>query len=182
MLRYIKGTLGRQTIFRHGAPPTLEAWVDASFANDIYSPASPGRAKSRSGCVVFFMGAVLWFFSRRQTATAVSTCEAELAALCLAARGIIVIRATIEYVFGIKLPETHVHEDNESTISVLVKRIVAGRMRRIRVNIGFVLDAIDRVELYLEPTRTRDQLANALTQSEGRQRHTDSVAKLFPHE
>ena len=81
VLRYIKGTLGRQIIFRHGAPPTLEAWVDASFANDIYSPASPGRAKSRSGCVVFFMGAVLWFFSRRQTATAISTCEAELAAL-----------------------------------------------------------------------------------------------------
>ena len=182
VLRYIKGTLGRQIIFRHGAPPTLEAWVDASFANDIYSPASPGRAKSRSGCVVFFMGAVLWFFSRRQTATAVSTCEAELAALCLAARGIIVIRATIEYVFGIKLPETHVHEDNESTISIFAKRVVAGRMRHIRVNIGFVLDAIDRVELYLEPTRTRDQLANALTQSEGRQRHTDSVAKLFPHE
>ena len=48
-------------------------------------------------------------------------------------------------------------------------------MRHIRVNIGFVLDAIDRVELYLEPTRTRDQLANALTQSEGRQRHADSA-------
>ena len=180
VFRYIKGTLDRRIVFRCGAPLGLEAWVDASFANDIHSPSSPGRAKSRSGCVVFLMGAVLWFFSRRQTATAISTCEAELAALCTAVRGILVIRATVEFVSGSLLPPTLLHEDNASALSIFRKRVIAGRMRHVRVNISFVLDALDYGKIHLVYTKTVNQLANALTQSEVSKRHADSARRLFP--
>ena len=44
-------------------------------------------------------------------------------------------------------------------------------MRHIRVNISFTLDAIDADQMTLEQTPTRDQIANALTHSEGNHNH-----------
>ena len=178
VLRYIKGTLHRRIVFRRNAPLDLALWVDASFANDIHSPTAPGRAKSRSGCVLFFLGAVLWFALRRQTATAMSTCEAELAALCLGVRSLIVVRATV-FVFRVELPPTRVYEDNAAVTRIFKRRSVGGRMRHIRVNISFTLDAIDADQMTLEQTPTRDQIANALTHSEGKIRHDSSIKALF---
>ena len=52
-------------------------------------------------------------------------------------------------------------------------------MRHIRVNISFALDAIDADQMTLEQTPTRDQIANALTHSEGKIRHDSSIKALF---
>ena len=180
VLRYIKATLGRRIIFRQNAPLELAAWVDASFACDIHSPSSPGRSKSRSGCLIFFMGAVLWHASRRQTATALSSCEAELAALCLLARALLVLRMTIEVIFNRKLPPTLIHEDNSGVIGIFRRGDVGGRMRHVRTAISFVLDAATAgfCELKLVPSKL--QLANTLTQAEPADRHAWALARLFP--
>ena len=53
-------------------------------------------------------------------------------------------------------------------------------MRHIRVNISFTFDAIDTDQMILEQTPTRDQIANALTHSEGEIRHDSSIKALFP--
>ena len=63
---------------------------------------------------------------------------------------------------------------------IFKRRSVGGRMRHIRVNISFALDAIDADQMTLEQTPTRDQIANALTHSEGKTRHDSSIKALFP--
>ena len=62
----------------------------------------------------------------------------------------------------------------------IFKRRSVGRMRHIRVNISFTFDAIDTDQMILEQTPTRDQIANALTHSEGKIRHDSSITALFP--
>ena len=180
VLRYMKATIGRRLVFRHGAPLELAAWVDASFACDIHSPSSPGRCKSRSGCLIFFMGTVLWHASRRQTATALSSCEAELAALCLLVRALLVFRVTIAVVFGCDLPATPIYEDNTAVISIFRRGDVGGRMRHTRTAISFALDAIRAAYCYLVYAPSKTQLANTLTQAEPADRHAWALARLFP--
>ena len=63
---------------------------------------------------------------------------------------------------------------------IFKRRLIGGRMRHIRVNISFTLDAIDGGQMVLVQTPTRDQIANALTQSEGKIRHAGSLKDLFP--
>ena len=180
VLRYMKATIGRRLVFRHGAPLELAAWVDASFACDIHSPSSPGRCKSRSGCLLFFMGTVLWHTSRRQTATALSSCEAELAALCLLVRALLVFRMTIAVVFRCDLPATPIYEDNTAVISIFRRGDVGGRMRHTRTAISFALDAIRAAHCYLVYAPSKTQLANTLTQAEPADRHAWALARLFP--
>ena len=85
-----------------GRAPALEAWADASFANDLCK-GSTLLAKSRSGLLVHVYGALLYASSQRQTSVALSTCEAETTAHALATRVIIPIHLTMA-VLGYNLP------------------------------------------------------------------------------
>ena len=64
-------------------------------------------------------------------------------------RGPPTLRATVVFVFRVELPPTRVYEDNAAVARIFKRRSVGGRMRHIRVNISFTLDAIDADQMTL---------------------------------
>ena len=59
-------------------------------------------------------------------------------------RSLIVVRATIVFVFRVELPPTRIYEDNAAVTRIFKRRSVGGRMRHIRINISFTLEPSTR--------------------------------------
>jgi hypothetical protein len=83
ILRYLRGTQEKGIIFKKNRSNNIDCHVDADFAglfgvNDGQDPVS---VKSRTGYVIFFSGAPLFWVSKLQTLIALSTMEAEYVAL-----------------------------------------------------------------------------------------------------
>ena len=111
-------------------------------------------------------GAAVAAWSRRQNATTVATMEAEAYAAMLAVRIVLAVRRTSEFMLSYKLPPTIIYEDNESLITALKSRDLSARTRHTRVNLGFIMDAVDAEEVVFEFVTSGDQVADAATQAE----------------
>ena len=147
-----------------GGAPALEAWADASFANDLCK-GSTLLAKSRSGLLVHVYGALLYASSQRQTSVALSTCEAETTAHALATRVIIPIHLTMA-VLGYNLPApTTIHCDNTAVLALIRRRHVNSRLRHYRVNLAFVFHAIELGLTRAAYCKTTVQRADFLTKA-----------------
>ncbi|MEM6785845.1 MAG: reverse transcriptase domain-containing protein, partial [Bacteroidota bacterium] len=169
VFRYLKKHPRRPRVYRRKPflPFALQdAYADCSFATELH-PGTTGCAKSRSGILIRILDTVLIAVSARQTATALSTTEGEIAALCLATRRILPLRATIDLLknTGIPTPPTVTWEDNLAAVAALRRRVVAGRPRHVRVAVSFIIPAVDAKQLTVREVRTHDQLADFLTRS-----------------
>ena len=122
-----------------------------------------GTAPSRSFFAIMCAGACVASASRRQTAIALSTAEAEIYALCACVRLLLVLRRIAAFVLGYTLPPSVVYEDNTAVISMLKRRDLTARTRHIRVNLGFIVDAIDAREIEIHYVGTADQVADVGT-------------------
>ena len=143
----------------------LEVWADASFANELY-PGSPLLAKSRTGLLVLSFGALLYATSVRQTAVALSTCEAETSAHALATRVAIPIRLTLVALRCYRLPRpVAIHCDNTAVLALIKRRHVNSRLRHYRVNIAFVFHAIELGLTTVRYCKTTHMRADFLTKA-----------------
>ena len=116
-------------------------------------------------------GAALDSFSNRCRYATLSTAEAELYALVLIIRRLLCFPCMIAFVIGYSLPPTPVHEDNKAMCEMLERRDLSARSRHVRVNIGFIGDAVNAGEIALVWTPTQEQVADNLTAAEDRVRH-----------
>jgi len=131
VLRYLRGTA--DFMLRYSAGSTeLQAFVDADYAADITD------RKSMSGFMVKLGEAVCIWGSKKQSATALSTCEAEYYALTLAAKEVIWVRRVLkEAGIGIKGP-TCIKSDNQSAINwATAERCPSGRAKHIDVRVHY---------------------------------------------
>ena len=144
-------------------------YKDASYARELHRGAK-GTALSRSGYAFMIAGATVDSASLRQAATALSTAEAESNSLCLAVRRGLVIRRVISFMVRRSLPPTIVFEDNEAVIRQLKKRDLTSRNRHTRVNLGFVIDAVDAREIEVRWVGTQNEVGNTPTAAEDRVR------------
>ena len=148
-----------------GNAPALEIWADASFANELYH-GSTLLAKSRTGLLVLAFGALLYATSVRQTAVALSTCEAETSAHALATRVAIPIRLTLVALQCYRLPRpVAIHCDNTAVLALIKRRHVNSRLRHYRVNIAFVFHAIELGLTTVRYCKTAHMRADFLTKA-----------------
>ena len=86
ILRYLKGTMDKGTIFRPSSSFTLDLYVDADYAG-LYGQEdarNPDSVKSRTGCIILLNGCPVVWKSVLQTHISQSTLEAEYSALTYA--------------------------------------------------------------------------------------------------
>jgi len=136
VLRYLRGTA--DFMLRYSAGSTeLQAFVDADYAADITD------RKSMSGFMVKLGEAVCIWGSKKQTATALSTCESEYYALTLAAKEVIWVRRVLkEAGIGIKGP-TCIKSDNQSAINwATAERCPSGRAKHIDVRVHYIRELV----------------------------------------
>jgi hypothetical protein len=169
VMRYLAKHRSRVIVYRSAAAvgnaPALEIWADASFANELYH-GSTLLAKSRTGLLVLAFGALLYATSVRQTAVALSTCEAETSAHALATRVAIPIRLTLVALQCYRLPRpVAIHCDNTAVLALIKRRHVNSRLRHYRVNIAFVFHAIELGLTTVRYCKTTHMRADFLTKA-----------------
>ena len=138
-----------------------------------------GGATSRAGGYIRVQGAAIDAWSKRCRYITLSTNEAELYALVMLLRRLLCVRRLLSLILGYSLPPTSIAEDNNAVTQMLRKHDLSSKSRHVRVNIGFIIDAIDAGEIAIIWTPTQDQIANTLTAAEDRVRFTRNRGELL---
>ena len=168
-IRYLVGTRTLGLTFRKGGGLVLDAGCDASFGNEVTDGAT-GGASARAGGYIRLQHAAIDAWSKRCRYVALSTNEAELYAFVLLLRRLLCVRRLLALILGYSLPPTIIDEDNKAVQQMLRRRDLTSKSRHVRVNIGFIIDAIDAGEIECKWVPTQDQIANTFTAAEDRVR------------
>ena len=144
----------------------------------------PICVKSRTGFLIMFMGCPLTWVSKLQTQIALSTMEAEYIALSQSMRELIAIREILReiqtFVISGKnkpvsfrahakaftldtIPQSIVHEDNESCLKFATMPKMSPRTKHIALPYHFFRSKVEELEIKVIPVSTHDQLADQLT-------------------
>jgi hypothetical protein len=160
ILRYLKGT--RNIVLTVGGksagPPSFHAYCDADFAN------SPDHGRSVSGYAIILERGVFSWSAKKQTATALSTSEAEYYAGVNVGREIMWLR---ELTAEIGLPPdgpTCLHMDNTSTIRIITKPDeVTHRTKHIRLSYHWIRESVRDGAISPVYVKSAENLADIFT-------------------
>lgn len=162
VLRYLRGT-SKFALHYQAGETTLQAYVDADYAGDSMD------RKSMSGFLVKAGDATFAWGARKQSAVALSTCEAEYYAMTMAAQELIWLGRVMSEA-GLNVKEgTPLRSDNQSAITWATgERCPTGRAKHIDVRIHFIRDLVKEsmIDVVYVPTEEND--ADFLTKPLGR--------------
>jgi hypothetical protein len=158
VLQYLNGTKGIGLTLCIGAegPRSVHLYADASYG--IHED-----GKSHSAGVVTLGNATINVKSQKQKIVTKSSTEAEL--VCVSDT-IGLAYHSKDFLEGqqIKIDGINLHEDNTSTISLMVNGNTSNaRTRHIRVRYFFIKERIDSNEVRVEHTPTDEMVADILT-------------------
>lgn len=139
IMRYLKHTQNYALHYSSGSDHQLiQGWADADFAADT------STRRSRSGYVFIVGGGAVSWRSKLQSSVTLSTCEAELVSLSIAAQEAVYLRSFLkELGEQVDMP-TVIGEDNQGTIKVLDSGQLSSRLKHVAVRHLYVKDAILR--------------------------------------
>jgi hypothetical protein len=133
-------------------------FTDASYAEEA-------DRKSRSAYVFMFCGAVVSWYSKKQSTVALSSTEAEYYALCEGVKEALWMRSLMsELSIEVSGPTT-IQEDNMSTIAIANNPINHQRVKHIDVRAHFLREHIQKGNVTLVYCPTEVMLADALTKA-----------------
>ena len=172
ILRYLKGTKDRGTIFHPSKTLDLECYVDSDFAARWKDPIDdPASARSRTGYTMTLTGCPLLHCSRLQTRTATSTLMAEYYALSTAMRALLPIRNVILEILEhahLDLPhDTIFHSrifcDNNGALTLAREQRLTPRTRYFTVDVHFFWEAVRDNHVEVLRTDSADNCADGFT-------------------
>lgn len=169
--RYVKGTKEYCLKFgRHGLK--LQASTDASWNTTV-------DAKSYSGYVVKMGNNLISWKSRKQTLVAMSTCEAELIALCEGTREVIWLRNMLN---SLEITDEHdvpvMHTDSKAAMDWIHKNNVTNRTKHVNRIYYFIRDEVKNKRLQIQHVHTEHMEADILTKGLPLDKHLFCVNNL----
>jgi hypothetical protein len=169
LLRYIAGTMEFGIVYSKcsGSNNKLVGYSDSDFGGDI------DDRKSTTG-VMFFMGEMrISWQSHKQTAVALSTCEAEYMAGAVGACQAVWLTRLLGDIGGVKVQMPVLKMDNQSAIALSKNPVLHDRSRHIDVKFHYIRKCVEDGRICLEYVSTQEQLADILTKSLGRARFSE---------
>ncbi len=157
IFKYLKGTASHGLIFESREHLNLEAWVDASFGEDL------DTRKSTSGFVVTLGGKCITWKSKKQTLVALSTLESEYYALSEVTKEISWLRTLLEELHLPQMEPTLTHEDNQGCIATAHNPKNYQRTKHIEIKYHWVRHKIREGALRLQFCPSSDMMADILT-------------------
>ena len=142
ILRYLKQlpNLGITYKRQHTKKLTIEVYSDSDWASN------PEDRRSRTGYVVLLADGPVAWQSKSQKTVALSSCEAELYALCEAAKEIMWLSQLLqELKVDFTVPTLHV--DNQAAIALSTNPVNHQRTKHIDIKWFFVREAIEAGKL-----------------------------------
>lgn len=119
--------------------------------------------KSNSGYVFIYCGGIVSWSSREQTCVALSTTEAELIALCEAAKECIWLKRIITEIGQILTEPITIYEDNTSCQKLILNSNNSNRTKHIDIRYYFVKDLINKKIMNCTYCPSDDMLADIFT-------------------
>ena len=164
ILRYVRGTQNVGIEYhKSDSTPKLHGFSDADWGGCGIS------RKSTSGFVFQLCGGAISWSSRRQTAVATSTCEAEYIALCETCKEAAWLRRVLADVLGQNAdPTLRVACDNAGTLAYAQNEKINRRNKHVDIAYHFVRDAIKRRMVALYHCASTEMTADILTKPLGR--------------
>ena len=151
----------------NGAQP-LELRTNAARGLDTYVDSSWGTRFSVSGCLVFFYGCVLHWFSKMQRSVSLSSAEAEYFGAMMAARDLVWIRDLLVDL-GIALGgASTIWSDSKSAVDMAFDPIAFKQTKHIMRAAEFLRDLVAREVIVLMHVPGRIMLADLLTKAVAR--------------
>ena len=123
------------------------------------------RKSTEGNILTLCNGAISWK-SKKQTVTALSTCEAEYISICSATKEAIWLTQVISsLVDDSNKQPIMINIDNDGSIDLAKKVSVSQRTKHIDIRYHFIRDALADKKVILQHIPTSDQLADSLTKS-----------------
>lgn len=158
ILRYVKGTLDVGLVYRKQEDASLlEVFSDADWANSNID------RRSVSGCVCKIHGCTVSWMTRKQQTVALSSNEAELAALCVAICHVVWMKRLVSDLGRPIEQAIPVFEDNQSTIRIAEDSKDYSRLKHVDTKFHFVRDLVQRGVIAIQFVRSSDQEADIMT-------------------
>ncbi|GJX73556.1 copia protein [Tanacetum coccineum] len=156
IFRYIKGTTHLGLWYPKGSGIETIVYADSDHAGDYVD------RKSTSG-VCTFMGCCLTsWFSKKQTALAISTTEAEYVSAGKACQQALWMKqALIDY--GVRLDDIPIMCDNKWAIDLSKNPIQHSRTKHIEIRHHFLRDNVQKGNITIEKVTSEDNIADILT-------------------
>ena len=173
LLRYIKGTQDYVLKLGDGIKGAdadeVTVLVDANWAE------APSRRSTSGGCV-YYNGYLLLTYSRTQPVVALSTCEAELLALCTGtSEGKFVV--SILHEMGVEDAHLRILSDSSAARAVVIRR-GPGRMKHLDIRYLWMQEGYRNEEFQVAAISTANNWADALTKGFAGPRHRLLTASL----
>lgn len=165
VLRYLKATMEIGIVFRINGDDTPTAYSDSDWAGDL------SDRKSVTGYVFMFKGGPVAWKSRKQTAVAKSTAEAEYVAVSACAQEAIWFR---QFFAEINRPFSKpfvIHTDNQAAIQMTENPVYLSKTKHIDIAAHHVRDEVDKGSICLVHTPGDKNPADILTKPLGSVRH-----------
>ncbi|GJQ93022.1 copia protein [Tanacetum coccineum] len=156
IFRYIKGTTHLGLWYPKGSGIETIVYADSDHAGDYVD------RKSTSG-VCTFMGCCLTsWFSKKQTALAISTTEAEYVSAGKACQQALWMKqALIDY--GVRLDDIPIMCDNKGAIDLSKNPVQHSRTKHIEIRHHFLRDNVQKGNISIEKVTSEDNIADILT-------------------
>jgi len=173
VLRYLKGTKHFGINYTKNLE-NVAAYTDSDWAGDI------DDRKSCTGNIIILANGPISWKSRKQGSVALSTMEAEYAALAEISREIIYIRRLLTHMGFKKFVKDpiRVYCDNQSAIELSKNAVFHKRSKHVDINFHFVRELVERGEISVKFLRTDLMLADILTKSLSKAKHDNHISML----
>ena len=179
IVRYLKRTYDKGIIVMPDGTLDLACYVDADFAG-LYRREpdnSPNSVRSRTGYIILLGNCPLTWKSQLQSEIALSTLEAEYAALSMAMRTLLPLRAILlEAIRELHITtlisstvKCTVFEDNNGALSLAVNQHVTARTKHFLVKWHFFWSHIKEGKVNVVKIESANQRADYLTKGLSRE-------------
>ncbi|GJX83378.1 hypothetical protein Tco_0332859 [Tanacetum coccineum] len=156
IFRYIRGTTHLGLWYPKGTKIETIVYVDSDQAGDYVDQ------KSTSGVCTFMRCCLTSWFSKKQTALAISTTEAEYVFTEKACQQALWMKqALIDY--DIRLDDVPIMCDNKGTIDLSRNPVQHSRTKHIEICHHFLRDNVQKSNISIEKVASKDNLADILT-------------------
>ncbi|GKB42659.1 hypothetical protein Tco_0887601 [Tanacetum coccineum] len=156
IFRYIKGTSQLGLWYPKGTRVETIVYADSDHAGDYVN-------RKSTSAVCTFMGCCLTsWFSKKQTALAISTTEAEYVSVGKACQQALWMKqALVDY--DINLDDIPVLCDNKSAIDLSKNPVLHSRTKHIEIRHHFLRDNVQKGNISIEKVSSEDNIADILT-------------------
>ncbi|KAJ0169668.1 hypothetical protein K1T71_014853 [Dendrolimus kikuchii] len=174
ILRYIRGTQDKGLIYKKCDKycKQLIGYSDADWAAD-----STDR-KSTSGCAVFYSGNLVHWITKKQTAVALSTAEAEYVAAAQSVTELIYLKGILCDLTSQNDLPTLLLIDNQSSIKLIENFENGKRSKHIDIKFHYIKDMVHKRLVSVKYVPTGENVSDLFTKALPKIKHNYLINKL----